>query len=462
MRHWRTWSSFARAASIGAGGCALLAWLLASPDVRVVLTLAPVAALLWTRPVTFGIEGSFGGAAVVTMAILSDATPVVVATAVAAVVVGWTERRLGRAAAGRVLLRLGQAAASVAVVAVAGAPAGAGVGVASVAAVASAAHLVALRRPTRAWLPFLAVNTALVVLAVATWQQTPVVFAALAVLTAAVITTATAAKDAERSRIALGTVVELMPFATGPDPVLNVEQSLAGTARQLLGCDDAAVSDAPALHAEAISASLEIDGERRWLVVNGAARRFTDEDRRLLETIAATGAGLLAAARRTAAVAHAAEHDTLTGAPNRRALMERLRDAAASGQMYAVAFVDLDGFKQVNDQFGHAVGDEVLVHTYDRLRSAVRATDTVARLGGDEFCVLFGPLATADECTRHAERLMSALAPPWRCSVGEVAITASIGISVSAGDIDVTLELADAAMYDAKSAGKNAWRMAAA
>ena len=456
------------------GACALLAWLLVAPDVRALLTFAPAAAVLWTRPVTFrsspaaGVEDSLAGAAVVTMAILSDPELALAASAIAAVVLGWTERRAGPAAAVRALRRLAQAGAGVAVVGVAGTSGDVGAPLAFVAGAASAAHLVAgrplaaLRRPTCDWAAPVAVSSALVVLVVATWQQTPVVFVALVVLTAAILGSATAARDADRSRAALRTVAELMPFATGPNPEVAVEQSLVATARQLLGCDDAALSDAPALHAEAISASLDIGGERRWLVVNGTDRHFTDEDRRLLETIAATGAGLLVAARRTADVAHAAEHDTLTGAPNRRAFTDRLDDASASGDLYAVAFVDLDGFKKVNDEFGHAVGDEVLILTYTRLRSAVRSTDMVARLGGDEFCVLLGPLATAEECSRHAERLMDALAPPWRCSVGDVAITASIGMSVVAGDVAVTLEMADAAMYEAKSAGKNAWRMAAA
>ena len=157
-----------------------------------------------------------------------------------------------------------------------------------------------------------------------------------------------------------------------------------------------------------------------------------------------------------------AQYDHLTGLPNRALLAERiesaLREAAARDTFVAVLFIDLDSFKLVNDTHGHAVGDEVLRITGQRLGSCIRDSDTVARLGGDEFIVVLGALRTAGDHAVIAEKLRAAVMQ--RCSVQqrELVISASIGVSIcptDARDAESLLRCADAALYRAKSMGRN-------
>jgi diguanylate cyclase (GGDEF)-like protein len=158
---------------------------------------------------------------------------------------------------------------------------------------------------------------------------------------------------------------------------------------------------------------------------------------------------------------HRAMHDRLTGLPNRELLMDRLSVALARrGRQDAglgVLFIDLDGFKAINDDHGHAVGDELLVSIAARLRREVREGDTVARYGGDEFVVLCEDLPCADSAQPLAERLAAAIGQP--VSVGEhlLAVQASIGVVVDrdAGtSADELLTRADAEMYRVKHRGR--------
>jgi len=152
-------------------------------------------------------------------------------------------------------------------------------------------------------------------------------------------------------------------------------------------------------------------------------------------------------------------HDPLTDLPNRRLLADRLEQAlvraSRTATSVAVLFLDLDGFKNVNDAHGHAVGDELLVQVADRLRPCLRATDTLARLGGDEFVVLLEQVTDSAETTVSAERLKQALTPPFALGKVRVRISASIGVAVSTtGAARSLLHAADSAMYRAKSAGR--------
>ncbi|HEY7136045.1 MAG TPA: EAL domain-containing protein [Acidimicrobiia bacterium] len=160
-------------------------------------------------------------------------------------------------------------------------------------------------------------------------------------------------------------------------------------------------------------------------------------------------------------LAHAAIHDPLTGLPNRVLFMDRLEHAlavAARGQRrVAVVFLDLDRFKFVNDSLGHAVGDRLLVAVADRLRSALRPSDTVARFGGDEFVVLCDDVAGEEATLDIASRMAKAVARPVLLPEGEVFVTASLGVAVSSrpGDTaDSLLRDADTAMYRAKEQGR--------
>jgi diguanylate cyclase (GGDEF)-like protein/PAS domain S-box-containing protein len=159
---------------------------------------------------------------------------------------------------------------------------------------------------------------------------------------------------------------------------------------------------------------------------------------------------------------HLAFHDALTGLPNRALFADRIKHAlskrSAGSAPPVVLFLDLDGFKEVNDSAGHAVGDELLVQAARRLRAAVRAGDTVARLGGDEFAALLEmETGSCEARTRElAERLLSALTKPYRLAGTEVVVTASIGLAVATPGITPAelMRNADLAMYGAKSAGK--------
>ena len=154
---------------------------------------------------------------------------------------------------------------------------------------------------------------------------------------------------------------------------------------------------------------------------------------------------------------HLANHDALTGLANRRALEETLNQELADGQMLAVCFMDLDGFKQVNDTQGHDAGDKVLRVVAARLTAQARAGDCVARLGGDEFVVLLSGLRTSGEAMSVMKRCMEAVRQPIALNGGVmVQVGSSIGISIStAGSSSANLmQSADEAMYSAKHAGK--------
>ncbi len=159
-----------------------------------------------------------------------------------------------------------------------------------------------------------------------------------------------------------------------------------------------------------------------------------------------------------------ARYDALTGLPN-RALFRDQMDAAVTGLRrrgpFAIHFVDLDEFKQVNDTLGHPCGDELLCVVADRLRAVVRGSDIVARFGGDEFVVLQYPLGHPKEAAALAERIVASLAEPFQISGNEVVIGASIGIALAprdGTDADLLLKNADMALYRAKSDGRRAWR----
>ena len=168
-----------------------------------------------------------------------------------------------------------------------------------------------------------------------------------------------------------------------------------------------------------------------------------------------------------AIITHMANHDSLTGLPIRPLFMDRLSQALAtarrSGRDVAVLFVDLDGFKSVNDSFGHEAGDRLLKEAARRLLASVRETDTVARHGGDEFTVVLTDVADSNAVTTVARKMIEALAQPFKLQNDEARIGASVGIALSSANGDnpeVLLERADAAMYVAKEDGKNTYAYA--
>lgn len=162
-----------------------------------------------------------------------------------------------------------------------------------------------------------------------------------------------------------------------------------------------------------------------------------------------------------------AQYDALTGLPNRSLFMDRLesaaRRAARNRTGLGLMFLDLDGFKKVNDTFGHHSGDELLKQFAARLTAVVRKTDTVSRLAGDEFTILLEGLAAPETDTKAiAEKIIAAMQPPFLLGTDAVQVSTSIGLAThSAGDFDLEalLRRADHAMYSAKNSGKNRWCM---
>ncbi|MDD2685448.1 MAG: diguanylate cyclase [Gallionella sp.] len=165
-------------------------------------------------------------------------------------------------------------------------------------------------------------------------------------------------------------------------------------------------------------------------------------------------------------LAHLAHHDFLTGLPNRALFLDRLECALALARRdhsrLAVLFLDLDGFKKVNDTHGHEIGDLLLKGASGRLCAAVRVSDVVARMGGDEFTFVLNRIGDAHNAQILAEKIVAALAEPFVLAGVECRVGGSIGISLFDGgteDAETLLRHADAAMYQAKKAGKNTWRM---
>lgn len=161
-------------------------------------------------------------------------------------------------------------------------------------------------------------------------------------------------------------------------------------------------------------------------------------------------------------------HDTLTALPNRQLLMDRLTSAIVHAKrnkaMTALLYLDLDGFKQINDTLGHAAGDTLLKLLAARLTATVRQEDTVARLGGDEFVIVLSEVSHRDAVEKLVSKVLLAVSQPYLIADQPVSVTSSIGVGLYPAhgtDNESLLKQADAAMYAAKSAGKNNYRIAA-
>ena len=199
------------------------------------------------------------------------------------------------------------------------------------------------------------------------------------------------------------------------------------------------------------------DGEKIWIDINGAHLSGTNDEFLWLL------ADITPIKKYQDNIEQIAYHDNLTGLPNRLLVSDRLHQALAQAdradQSLAVCYLDLDGFKPVNDSFGHAAGDKLLIEIARRLQTSVRANDTVGRLGGDEFVLLLTNLENAKEVYEVLQRVMEAIEQPVVVDeTHEVTVTASIGIALFPQDSnnpDTLLRHADQAMYVAKESGKN-------
>ncbi len=250
---------------------------------------------------------------------------------------------------------------------------------------------------------------------------------------------------------------ELVPHGT-----LSHEESLLLPGRQW----NLRLTAAPALYAEFAP------WRSRWVLILGllfsallgaylrSQRRYVTQIHDINQTLAHE---IEERKRAEAVVRHQAGHDLLTGLPNRRLFLEladiALAHANRSGHSVAFLFTDLDGFKTINDRFGHEAGDRLLREIATRLRSGVRQADTVARYGGDEFAALLVDISDREAVAKVAETLLNnAMRPVILDENAQVAVGASIGIAIYPEDGKIKerlLERADAAMYEAKMRGKN-------
>lgn len=164
-------------------------------------------------------------------------------------------------------------------------------------------------------------------------------------------------------------------------------------------------------------------------------------------------------------IQHLAQHDALTGLPNRSLFLDRIRQAIVQSQrvgaQFALLFLDLDGFKDVNDMYGHSAGDNLLRLVAERLRSCVRGGDTVARLGGDEFTILLLNVGGVADVEMIVKKSLLCLAAPYDLGGCSVKVTASIGICLypeHTSEVEKMMSCADEAMYHIKQSGKNNYK----
>jgi diguanylate cyclase (GGDEF)-like protein len=254
-----------------------------------------------------------------------------------------------------------------------------------------------------------------------------------------------------------GGVVAIRDARVEGDPALRAaanELNLVSVAAVAFGADDraagllCALDDVPR---EWASADLELLADFAQIVVNELGLRTLLSERE----------------RREQLLQHDSLHDPLTGLPNRGLFMKRLEDAtyrARRGEdgIFAVLFMDVDGFKLVNDSMGHHVGDEMLVTIARRLEECVRGGDIVARLGGDEFAILLERVADVRDAALVAGRVQQALAVPLSIGGYDHSTSASIGVALSTGanqEPEYILRCADTAMYRAKHSGRGRYEM---
>jgi diguanylate cyclase (GGDEF)-like protein len=307
-------------------------------------------------------------------------------------------------------------------------------------------------------LVFVAVSTmgflaALLLHSAATWT--------LGLLLVPVATILVAVRSVSESRLAQMRLGGLLDAATrAPDwaDPGSIERTLIEQAERVLRHTVAELRDQPPGRGE-IGHPLEVPGRPAcWLVARpvSSAYEMTVLDGDALAALTALASANLSQRQLTDEMAYQAQHDLLTGLPNRALLGHRLESALSTGNKTSVLYCDLDGFKAVNDRFGHDTGDELLVAVADRLRQSLRARDLLARLGGDEFAVVVSHnnVVQAEDI---AARLLESLQTPFLISGNVTRIQASIGIAHSGDERNASdlMREADMAMYRAKGMGKN-------
>ncbi len=295
-----------------------------------------------------------------------------------------------------------------------------------------------------------------------------------AIATLGVDATAILELDAAAEKLAVRAAAGVPEQLTAGEPVPLAENPLA---RHALRTGEPVIVEDAATHTRFTSSpmppalgmvsslSVPIQGHDRpfgvLCVLAREPRGFPEDEVTFVTGIAALITLSITRHHEEQATRHAALHDPLTGLPNRTLALDRLGHALAHRSRenvdVAVFVLDIDRFKMINDSFGHAAGDDVLLALTPRLTAAVRPSDTVARIGGDEFVIICPSIDAALQATGVAERLATAINRPLVLDDGEHRLTASIGITLAADRSDTPASLmrdADAAMYRAKERGR--------
>lgn len=201
----------------------------------------------------------------------------------------------------------------------------------------------------------------------------------------------------------------------------------------------------------------------KWIEAHGVT--YYDDDGKPERSIG-TAQDISEIVKAQQAIERLASHDVLTGLPNRKLLADRLDQAIAharrTSRLLAVCYLDLDGFKPINDTYGHATGDRLLIAFAGRVKEELREEDTLARLGGDEFVITLNGLSSIMQCEQILQRLMRIMGEPFFIEGLSLNVTASIGVTIyplDAADTDSLLRHADHAMYKAKEGGKGTFQL---
>jgi diguanylate cyclase (GGDEF)-like protein len=283
---------------------------------------------------------------------------------------------------------------------------------------------------------------------------------AVPVITILVATRALAHGNEHRRR--LGALFEAARAVQSVQTTAELEDMLQTHAQAAVLNRGVVVGSEPPGNKE-IGAEVRRGGEPLWLVSPAVrrARASIEGDKAALDALATVAEEAFARLRLVDEMGRLARHDSLTSLPNRVLFLDRVEQAVArtrrQGLQIGVLFLDLDGFKSVNDRFGHAEGDTLLKIVATRLVGCVRAVDSVARLGGDEFAILVEGVNDPHELDTLCQRVLDALHRDITISGHDVVVGGSIGVALSAGDEDgpALLRNADMAMYRAKALGKD-------
>jgi diguanylate cyclase (GGDEF)-like protein len=269
-------------------------------------------------------------------------------------------------------------------------------------------------------------------------------------------------ESARRTAVLFGTSAQLHEL---PD-AKQMQEALEHGVEELLWVPSAALRDNEPARGEIGAHFYDGRGER-WLVTTARKHVLANGsgDQRDLDALASVAENAFARLRMTEDMTHMATHDILTGLLNRAVFLDRVNHALTGtrrkGAGLAVLFCDLDRFKKVNDQFGHAAGDALLIDVAKRIEAVVRRSDTLARLGGDEFAILFEDIDIDDELASACERILAAVREPIDIAGHSRTVSTSIGVALSGLEDsgDTLLRYADMAMYQAKFRGRDRYEV---